>query len=54
MCENYHEDWLTNEKYIITFDGNKDTSFHPEYLDILKQMMNYKMNVPENDSDNEY
>ena len=59
-CEKYHEDWLSQEKYIITFDGNKDTDSHPEYLDILKQMMNYKMNVPynfndnDNDSDNEY
>tara|TARA_Y100000992_G_scaffold235883_1_gene166719 strand:- start:473 stop:1261 length:789 start_codon:yes stop_codon:yes gene_type:complete len=58
MCEKYHEDWLSGEKYIITFDGNKDTTSHPEYLDILKQMINYKMNVPDNfndnDSDNEY
>ncbi len=58
MCEKYHEEWLSKKKYIITFDGNKDTTSHPEYLDILKQMMNYKMNVPDNfngnDSDNEY
>lgn len=48
MCENYHEDWLTNEKCIITLDGNRDTNSHPEYLDILKQTMSYKMNVPDN------
>lgn len=57
-CEKYHEDWLPKETYILTFDGNRDTTAHPEYLDILKQMMNYQMNTPsnfdDNDSDNEY
>lgn len=57
-CEEYHEDWFKSEKKMITFDGNKDTTFHSKYLDILKQMMCYKMNKPENfdgnDSDNEY
>ena len=57
-CEEYHEDWFKAEKKLITFDGNKDTTFHSKYLDILKQMMCYKMNKPKNfdgnDSDNEY
>lgn len=51
-CEKYHEDWLQNEFYILTFDGNRDTTAHAEYLDILKKMVNYKMNTSIN-SDNE-
>ena len=41
-CEEYHEDWFKAEKKIITFDGNKDTTFHSKYLDILKQHKGYK------------
>lgn len=37
MCEKYHDIWLNKEKRILMFDGNKDTSYHPTFLDILKQ-----------------
>lgn len=43
MCESYHEDWLSREKNILTFDGNKNTSSHSEYLDIMKkQILSFK------------
>ena len=58
QCEKYHENWLNKEVNKITLDGNKDTNSHPEYCDIVKQIMCYKLNVPENfdgnDSDNEH
>jgi deoxyadenosine/deoxycytidine kinase len=37
QCEKYHETWLKSESNILVFDGNADTTAHPEYLDILKQ-----------------
>lgn len=45
-CGSYHDEWLSKQRYILTFDGNKDTSSHPEYVDILKQMINYPTNFP--------
>tara|TARA_B100000686_G_C15958300_1_gene556877 strand:- start:72 stop:548 length:477 start_codon:yes stop_codon:yes gene_type:complete len=48
MCGFYHENWLLSEINILTFDGNKDKSFYAEYTDILKQMINYKTNIPDN------
>lgn len=57
-CDKWHNHWFKNYPNTIIFDGNLPTTHHPEFLDILKQMMNYKTNVPENfninDSDNEY
>ena len=57
-CEFYHENWLKDEVNKITLDGNLDTSHHPEYLDILKQMINFDTNYPDefnpNDSDCEH
>ena len=58
MCENYHEDWLNSGLNTLALDGNADTTVHSEYVDILKQLLNYKTNLPDNfngnDSDNEY
>lgn len=52
-CEEYHENWLKNEKYKIVLDGNRDTSIHSEYTDILKQVMCYNTDYPSDyDSDN--
>jgi len=57
-CENYHETWLNSESHTLILDGNRDVSSHGEYIDIIKQLINYKTNVPDNfngnDSDNEY
>lgn len=40
-CEEYHEKWLNcNNIKLITLDGNKDTTFHQEYLNILKEKCN--------------
>lgn len=57
-CEKYHESWLNSEPNTLVFDGNANTTAHYEYLDIIKQLLNYKTNLPDNfdsnDSDNEY
>jgi deoxyadenosine/deoxycytidine kinase len=47
MCGFYHQNWLSNESNILIFDGNKDKSYHSEYTDVLKQMINYKTNIPD-------
>ena len=44
-CGIYHDEWLSKQRHILTFDGNKDISSHPEYVDILKQMINYPTNI---------
>jgi len=46
-CEKYHEDWLQNEFYILTFDGNRDATAHSEYLETLKEMVNYRITKTE-------
>jgi deoxyadenosine/deoxycytidine kinase len=56
-CESYHEKWLNVEPNILTFDGNAEPDAHPNYLDIIKQMINFKTNHTkncENDSDDEH
>tara|TARA_B110001452_G_scaffold205789_1_gene175840 strand:- start:8906 stop:9694 length:789 start_codon:yes stop_codon:yes gene_type:complete len=57
-CEEYHNSWLEKEENKITIDGNLDTSFHPEHLDVLKQMINFDTNYPDkfdpDDSGDEY
>jgi deoxyadenosine/deoxycytidine kinase len=45
-CGMYHDEWLSKERHILTFDGNKDTNSHHEYVDVLKQMINYNTNFP--------
>ena len=45
-CGTYHDEWFSKEKHILTFDGNKDTNSHHEYVDVLKQMINYDTNFP--------
>lgn len=45
-CEEYHEEWLKDEKYKLVLDGNSDTSVHPKYTDILKQIMCYNTDYP--------
>lgn len=53
-CEEYHEKWFKNEtNNLITLNGEKDTSYHPLYLDILKQMMCYDIINIEDMSDEE-
>ena len=58
MCENYHDSWLNSEPDTLMLDGNVNTTVHSEYVDILKQLLNYKTNYPYNydhtDSDTEY
>ena len=57
-CEMYHNNWLDDDPNLLQFNGNADVTMHSKYLDILKQMINYKTNYPDNydhnDSDNEY
>ena len=53
-CEKYHESWLNSEPNTLIFNGNVDTTVHSEYLDILKQLINYKTNYSDNDSDTEH
>jgi len=57
-CENYHNNWFDDNSNLLQLDGNVGVSVHSEYLDILKQMINYKTNAPnnfnDNDSDNEH
>ena len=48
MCGFYHQKWLLSESNILTFDGNKDKSHHAEYTDVIKQLINYKTNIPDN------
>lgn len=57
-CELYHNKWLLNQADVLEFNGNVDVSVHVKYLDILKQLINYKTNYPKNyysnDSDCEH
>jgi len=50
-CEMYHNNWLDDDPNLLQFDGNVDVT---KYLDILKQMINYKTNYSDNDSDTEH
>jgi len=53
-CEEYHERWFQKEtNNLITLDGEKDITYHPLYLDILKQMMCYDIVNNEHLSDEE-
>lgn len=54
-CEEYHNNWLMKEDCKIILDGNKDISYHAEYLDIVKQMMHYDITFSsESDGDLNY
>jgi deoxyadenosine/deoxycytidine kinase len=39
-CEDYHEQWLNMTNNKIVLDGNKDKSFHGEYLKIIQDLCN--------------
>ena len=43
-CGCYHDNWLEREKNKIILDGNKDTTFHSEYLDIIKNFIGFSTN----------
>ena len=56
-CEEYHNKWLMKEECKIILDGNKDASYHAQYLDIVKQMIYYDntfLSANENDLNYKY
>ena len=39
-CGEYHNNWLMKEECKIVLDGDKDTSYHSQYLQLVNQMIN--------------
>ena len=39
-CDSYHKIWLKNpEKHVVEIDGSKDISYHPKYIERIKQLI---------------